>query len=464
MPLLGAIGIVAAATTAGSPGPTRTELLVVREDGLWRVPVESGRARRVPGTRGAVAAAWAPSGASWPSSARVPSTPSTPTGLGLGAGARQRPLVVGRRPLARVRARRPDRRRPAQRNNGTSDHVGPGRCAPLVGTRRTPARLRPRRHGLDRLVIGGAVSALLAGVDPDWSPDGRRIAFADAAGVATAAVGRDGRTHRLARSGRDLSCVLPRHVDGRDPRRQPSPRTRPTGRRARSASAHASTCGASPFAPSCFPDLDQRAPSQVAVAKHRRPVQARLHLRRRQRRPRAGLDPWDARRADDDRAASSSGSRRAGSSRHVDAGLLRYTWSSTHTHWHLIHFERYELRRARDFRLVGRDRKSGFCLADHYGTARRTRRPARSFSATARRVPRRASSWSRARPSDTPTATLRTSTARTSTSTGIPRRRLRARPPREPDRWLRERSYDNNAASVRLRFDARGRRPARASA
>ena len=48
--------------SAASPGPTRTELLVVREDGVWRVPVESGGARRVPGTRGAVAAAWAPSG------------------------------------------------------------------------------------------------------------------------------------------------------------------------------------------------------------------------------------------------------------------------------------------------------------------------------------------------------------------------------------------------------------------
>ena len=53
-----------------------------------------------------------------------------------------------------------------------------------------------------------------------------------------------------------------------------------------------------------------------------------------------------------------------------DAGRLRYTPESTHTHWHLLDFQRYELRRA-DGTLVVRDRKSGFCLADHYGYAAR---------------------------------------------------------------------------------------------
>jgi Lysyl oxidase len=52
------------------------------------------------------------------------------------------------------------------------------------------------------------------------------------------------------------------------------------------------------------------------------------------------------------------------------AGALRYTVAPPHYHWHLLGFEHYELRRAGDFRLVVRDRKSGFCLADHYGIAR----------------------------------------------------------------------------------------------
>jgi hypothetical protein len=53
-----------------------------------------------------------------------------------------------------------------------------------------------------------------------------------------------------------------------------------------------------------------------------------------------------------------------------DAGRLRYTPSPTHTHWHLLDFQRYELRTL-DGELIVRDRKSGFCLADHYGLARR---------------------------------------------------------------------------------------------
>ena len=53
-----------------------------------------------------------------------------------------------------------------------------------------------------------------------------------------------------------------------------------------------------------------------------------------------------------------------------DAGRLRYTPEATHSHWHLLDFQRYELRTL-DGKLVVRDRKSGFCLADHYGLARR---------------------------------------------------------------------------------------------
>jgi hypothetical protein len=51
------------------------------------------------------------------------------------------------------------------------------------------------------------------------------------------------------------------------------------------------------------------------------------------------------------------------------AGQLHYTVAPPHYHWHLLHFVRFELRRTRDFKLLVRDRKSGFCLADHYGIA-----------------------------------------------------------------------------------------------
>jgi hypothetical protein len=48
------------------------------------------------------------------------------------------------------------------------------------------------------------------------------------------------------------------------------------------------------------------------------------------------------------------------------AGGLRYAISPTHQHWHLLHFDRYELRRAGQSRAVVRDQKTGFCLGDRY--------------------------------------------------------------------------------------------------
>jgi hypothetical protein len=49
-------------------------------------------------------------------------------------------------------------------------------------------------------------------------------------------------------------------------------------------------------------------------------------------------------------------------------GLWRYNYSPHHAHWHLLYYQRYELRRA-DGSVVVRDRKSGFCLGDRYGIA-----------------------------------------------------------------------------------------------
>jgi hypothetical protein len=47
-------------------------------------------------------------------------------------------------------------------------------------------------------------------------------------------------------------------------------------------------------------------------------------------------------------------------------GRLRYVRSVDHRHWHLMRFDRYELRRAGSGRVVVRDRKTGFCLGDRY--------------------------------------------------------------------------------------------------
>jgi RTX calcium-binding nonapeptide repeat (4 copies) len=51
-------------------------------------------------------------------------------------------------------------------------------------------------------------------------------------------------------------------------------------------------------------------------------------------------------------------------------GRLRYVRSRDHQHWHLLDFERYELRGAGSSRRV-MDRKTGFCLGDRYRTRHR---------------------------------------------------------------------------------------------
>jgi dipeptidyl aminopeptidase/acylaminoacyl peptidase len=54
---------------------------------------------------------------------------------------------------------------------------------------------------------------------------------------------------------------------------------------------------------------------------------------------------------------------------YANVGVLRYTIAPPHQHWHLMDFQRYELRRASDHSLVVADRKSGFCLSDHWAQA-----------------------------------------------------------------------------------------------
>ncbi len=50
-----------------------------------------------------------------------------------------------------------------------------------------------------------------------------------------------------------------------------------------------------------------------------------------------------------------------------DVGVLRYNVDETHSHWHLLRFMTYELRRAtKAFSLVRPDQKTGFCLGDRY--------------------------------------------------------------------------------------------------
>ena len=234
-------------------------------------------------------------------------------------------------------------------------------------------------------------------------------------------------------------------VDGGRPNvvaRGPKEQLFPASATARSCSGHSSR--ASPFRRrradagtpqsgprELLPDFDQRAPFRLAVAGTKLGFASATDnigegpVWVRGSRP-AAAGPMIARQL----VRLTDGTART----YDDAGRLRYTYSPTHTHWHLLDFQRYELRTLDD-ELVVRDRKSGFCLADHYGLARRRvvrftgarllRQLRRVEPAGARRragnVDRLHGSLSAALPRPEPRAPRR------------PGRDLRAGPPREPD-------------------------------
>ena len=72
----------------------------------------------------------------------------------------------------------------------------------------------------------------------------------------------------------------------------------------------------------------------------------------------------------------------AGPSRVVrDVGVMSYVVHPDHDHWHLLGFERYELRSADSGQtLPRRDRKTGFCLGDRFALAGASALP--GFSST----------------------------------------------------------------------------------
>ena len=124
-----------------------------------------------------------------------------------------------------------------------------------------------------------------------------------------------------------------------------------------------------------LPDLDQAAPSRLAIVQ----VGDTYRLAFASAVDSVGRGPLllEGRRASRTEPAMdvqqlvrrSDGTVRVRTAR----AELRYVRSETHAHWHLLDFERYELRRAADGAPVQPDEKTGFCLGDRYETDPGTR-------------------------------------------------------------------------------------------
>jgi hypothetical protein len=200
---------------------------------------------------------------------------------------------------------------------------------------------------------GGDTRLAGSGDDPAYAPDGRLAVVQDGEVVVGGTVVDEGTSPAWSPSGR-LAYVRDNtiFVDGRAVHRGSQPAWRPAKR-----------------AVELLPDFDQRPPTDLQIAGGagqwllgftslvdnvglgpgelvgvRKPGQARMNGTQRVRLSNGRVRTYD------------------------NVAQFRYTNSPPHHHWHLMRFDSFELRDL-DGRTIVRDRKSGFCLADHWGIA-----------------------------------------------------------------------------------------------
>jgi Lysyl oxidase/WD40-like Beta Propeller Repeat len=302
--------------------------------------------------------------------------------------------------------------------------------------------------GLRQLTRGEQVVAM-----PAWAPDGERIAFA-ASPLAGGSFDiwvihlATGRLRRITKTPSEE--VLPAWSGGG---RRLDFRTLSPGEAWPEKRSDEGTPQSGPR--QLLPDFDQRAPFRLTVAGSRLGFASATDN--------VGEGPiWirgsrgsvaQAMRAQQLVELSSGGLRV-----YDRVGRLRYTRESTHSHWHVLDFQRYELRDVSG-KLLVRDRKSGFCLADHYGLARR-----RVAAFRGARFLANCAAF------DVHTLAVEQGTSPGYTDLypphfhgqnlelrGVPRGIYLLVHRANPEELLEELDYTNNAASVRIRLTWRGR-------
>jgi hypothetical protein len=124
-----------------------------------------------------------------------------------------------------------------------------------------------------------------------------------------------------------------------------------------------------------LPDLDQAAPFSISVVR----VGDTYRLTFASAVDNVGRGPLLIEGSRPSRSTATMSVRQVvrredGSTRvRVTGDRMRYVRAETHSHWHLLGFERYQLRRSPGGGLVETDRKTGFCLGDRYDSRARVR-------------------------------------------------------------------------------------------
>jgi hypothetical protein len=200
---------------------------------------------------------------------------------------------------------------------------------------------------------GGQARVVTGGEDPAYAPNGRLAVVQDGEIVVAGQIVAEGTSPAWSPAG-TLAYVRNNviYVDDKAVHEGQQPAWRPLQR-----------------VRELLPDFDQRAPTDLTIAGGR----GRLLLGFTSLVDNIGTGPSELVGVRTSGQARMSGTQRVrlanGNVRtYRNVAQFRYTNSPPHHHWHLMRFDSFELHTL-DGTLLVRDRKSGFCLADHWGAA-----------------------------------------------------------------------------------------------
>jgi hypothetical protein len=200
---------------------------------------------------------------------------------------------------------------------------------------------------------GGQARVVTEGEDPAYAPNGRLAVVQDGEIVVGGQIVAEGTSPAWSPAGK-LAYVRNNviYVDDKAVHEGQQPAWRPLER-----------------VRELLPDFDQRAPSDLTIAGG----PGRWLLGFTSLVDNIGIGPSELVGVRTSGQARMSGTQRVhlanGNVRtYRDVAQFRYTNSPPHHHWHLMRFDSFELHTL-DGTLLVRDRKSGFCLADHWGAA-----------------------------------------------------------------------------------------------